>query len=82
MFLWIQKGTFKAYSLFAGILLFGYIRGYSSFIHIPNLYAPYSDRRPFWDRIDACDILDMDFMIVEGDFKTTFRGSEGWGRRF
>lgn len=48
---------FKAYRTVAGILLEGRLNGFSKFIRILNIYAPYQNRRSFWEHIKSIGLL-------------------------
>ena len=48
-------------------------------MHILNVYAPYKDRRQFWDRIDVSGLLSIDNLILDGDLNLTLHSFENWG---
>lgn len=74
--LWIAA---KAFEFFAGILLLANIRVFLGSIHILNIYAPYKDRRPFWNRFLSLELLELDLFLMGGDLNYTLCGDEVWG---
>jgi len=73
---WIQASAFKCY---AGILISASIRGQSTSLKMLNIYAPCRDRSPFWDRLFESELLDMDSVMLAGDFNVTLNADEVWG---
>lgn len=69
----------KAYRFFSGILLSGYWRGFRFRINIMNVYAPYSDRLKFWNRLHDCGYFLLSNLIMAGDFNVSFYAYEIWG---
>ena len=49
----------KAYKFFGGILLSGQLRGMEEPVNIINIYAPYCNRIPFWQRMMDSSILSL-----------------------
>jgi len=72
-------GDFKAFHTCAGIMVEGLIKGFSEVIRVLNIYAPYRDRLPFWERIVSHNILLLDNLIIGGDLNMTLGLSEVWG---
>lgn len=73
--------SFKAYSFFGGILLHGRLRGMDHTFNFINLYAPYVNRRSFWDRMVMTGIFHLHNLIIMGDFNATFNADEAWGNK-
>jgi hypothetical protein len=48
-------------------------------INLLNLYGPCSDRQFFWEKIEARGLLDLDNLIIAGDFNLTTSVGETWG---
>jgi len=61
---WIRA---KAYKCFAGIIISASIRGKSFPINILNTYAPYKNRIPFWEKLFASEIFDIESLVIAGD---------------
>lgn len=74
---WVNASAFKC---FAGILFSASIRGHNFSFNILNIYVPYKNRRPFWDRLFASEIFRLGFLIIAGDLNFTLSASECWGR--
>ena len=55
----------------AGLLIKGKLKGYSSMVHLLNIYGPYSQRRYFWDRILLLGLLSLPQLILDGDMNFT-----------
>jgi len=66
-------------SCFAGVLILAHFRGCLDPVHILNLYAPYRDRFPFRENFLSSELLDIDFLIIGGDFSCTSWNDEIWG---
>eukprot|EP00253_Pinus_taeda_P034108 PITA_34108 len=73
---WIKAVAFQC---FVGILILAYIRDSPDPIHILNIYAPYKDRYPFWEYFLSSELLDIDSLIIGGDFNCTLCNDEIWG---
>jgi len=69
----------KEYKCFAGILSLANIQGLSGSIYVLNIYAPYKDRYPFWNRFLSSDFLELDYLLIGGDLNCTLCGDEVWG---
>eukprot|EP00253_Pinus_taeda_P024733 PITA_24733 len=44
-----------------------------------NVYAPCRNRSPFWERLFASEILDIDSLLLAGDLNVTLSPDECWG---
>ena len=55
------------------------LKGFSSTIHILNIYGPYSKRKCYLDQLVASGILSDPTLIVVGDLNFTTSPSEFWG---
>lgn len=67
-----------AYKFFIDILFTGHIQGVYSHIHLLNLYAPWNERKVFWDWMEAYGILKIGSLIIVGDFNATISMEECW----
>ena len=73
--------SFKPHITCAGILLKGYLRGFEQ-LNLLNVYAPYNDRKEYWDRVDASGLLNLENLILAGDLNLTLHSFENWGTMF
>eukprot|EP00253_Pinus_taeda_P014722 PITA_14722 len=73
---WIKAVAFQCS---AGILILAYIRDYPDPVHILNIYAPYKDCYPFWEYFVSSELLDIDSLLMGGDFNCTLCNDEIWG---
>ena len=62
-----------------GILLEGRIQGFTNVIRILNIYAPYKDRRVFWENVEDSGVRSMQNLIVVGDLNFTMFSYENRG---
>lgn len=69
----------KVYKCFAGIIISASIRGKDFPINILNIYAPYKNRAPFWEKFFASDMFDIEHLIIAGDLNVTLSSNECWG---
>eukprot|EP00253_Pinus_taeda_P019806 PITA_19806 len=74
--LWIRA---SAYKCFAGILLSSTFRGHRLPIHILNIYAPYMNRHPFWDKFFCSNLCEIHHLMLVGDMNFTLCPEEVWG---
>lgn len=74
---WIKAATFQC---FADILIFAYFRDCTELVHILNIYAPYRQRFPFWEKFLSSKILDIDSLLIGSDFNCTLSNDETWGK--
>jgi hypothetical protein len=44
-----------------------------------NLYGPCSNRQHFWEKLEVRGLLDLDNLIIAGDFNLTTTVGETWG---
>lgn len=78
--LWDPKWiTVVAFQCFEGILILAYFHGSPKPIHILNIYAPYKDCSPFWEYFLSSEVLEIDSLLVGGDFNCTLCNDEIWG---
>lgn len=70
----------KAYKCCAGIIIAASIRGCDFPINIINIYASYKSRVPFWKRIFATDLFDIDHLLIAGDLNAALKSEEVWGQ--
>ena len=47
------------YKTCVSILPEGNIKGFNQVINILNIYAPYKDKRPFWENIESSGMLNL-----------------------
>ena len=73
---WIKASAFKCN---VGIFISASIRGHSTSLNMLNIYAPCRDRTPFWEWLFGSEILDMDRIMLAGDFNVTLNADEVWG---
>lgn len=73
---WIKA---KAYRCMASILILAQIRGHKNPINILNIYAPYKNRMPFWEKLFESKIFDIEFLLIAGDLNITLNMDEIWG---
>lgn len=74
---WIKA---KAYKCFVGILISAFLKGQSFNINILNTYAPYKNRLPFWEKLFASEIIELDSLMIVGDLNITLNFDECWGK--
>lgn len=60
-------------------MLTGHLRGLSETVNIINVYAPYGDRKSFWQNVQVEGLLNLDNLILVGDFNLVLNDSEVWG---
>ena len=48
-------------------------------VHLVNMYAPYKDRKPFWETVESSGVLRLKILIVGGDMNFTLFSNEVWG---
>eukprot|EP00253_Pinus_taeda_P027392 PITA_27392 len=73
---WIKA---KAYKCCAGILISASVRGHVFMLNFLNIYAPCRNRLPFWERLFASEILDIESLLLAGDLNVTLNPKECWG---
>eukprot|EP00253_Pinus_taeda_P002888 PITA_02888 len=73
---WIKARAFKCC---AGIMISGSVRGHANILNLLNVYGPCRNRSPFWERLFASDILEMDSLLLAGDMNFTLIQDECWG---
>ena len=44
-----------------------------------NMYAPYKERKSFWEAVDASGVLRLKNLIIGGDMNFTLFSNEVWG---
>lgn len=71
--------NFRAFTSVAGIILSGFQRGSTLRFQLINVYAPFTDRKGFWDRVDGSGIMDLSSLILAGNFNVTLEVDEVWG---
>lgn len=71
--------TFKTYKSAADILLSGFQKGSKIYLGLINVYAPYSDGKGLWGRVEDSGILDLSSLIMVGDFNLTMDQVDIWG---
>lgn len=49
-------------------------------INILNIYAPYKNRLPFWEKLFASEIFDIESLMIAGDLNVTLNPEERWGK--
>jgi len=64
-----------------GILIAAHLRGHRNPINILNIYAPYKNRWPFWDKLFESEILYIDFLMIAGDLNVSLSMEEIWGAK-
>jgi hypothetical protein len=75
------KADFKAFHIFAGIILEGRLKDFSSPMKLLNCYKPYKDKTSFWHLLEASSFLKEDNLIIGGDLNLTLSSGEIWGDR-
>eukprot|EP00253_Pinus_taeda_P020761 PITA_20761 len=73
---WIKA---KAFKCCAGIMMSALVRGHAFILNLLNVYAPCRNRSPFWERLFASEILDIDSLLLAGDLNVTLSPDECWG---
>ena len=63
--------SLKTYRVFSGIVLSSFYKGSTHWVRILNNYAPYSNQKNFWERLDDCGILDLHGIIIVDDLNLT-----------
>jgi len=66
---------FKSYISAVGLLLTGCIKGIKEDLKILNVYGPYNDREPFWNRLAGSGLLRDPYLILVGDLNFTLSSS-------
>lgn len=61
-----------------GILFKGISVGFSGVCNFFNVYAPYLNRRIFWDSPILLDILSLPNLVLASDFNLTLSDAEVW----
>eukprot|EP00253_Pinus_taeda_P023722 PITA_23722 len=69
----------KAYKCFAGIIISAAIRGFDIPLNILNLYAPYRNKNQFWSSFFSSAIVEIEHLVIAGDFNLTLHSNECWG---
>ena len=59
--------NFNHFKNFVGILLEGKVQGFEKSLNFLNIYAPYKDHRPFWDKNDDGGLLSLENMVIVGN---------------
>ena len=62
-----------------GILLEGRVQGFTDTVRLVNMYAPYKERKYFWEEFDAIGVLRLKNLIICGDMNFTLFSNEVWG---
>jgi len=70
---------FLSYIMVAWILLIGHIKVIELELKLLNVYGPYSDWLPFWDRLDKSGLLRDPNLILGGDLNFITSPLEAWG---
>eukprot|EP00253_Pinus_taeda_P002292 PITA_02292 len=73
---WIKA---KAFKCCVGIMMSALVRGHAFILNLLNVYAPCRNRSPFWERLFASEILDIDSLLLAGDLNVTLSPDECWG---
>ena len=77
---WNPKNYFfKPFMTCVRILLEGKVLGFEKFLHLLNIYAPYKDRKQFWDKIEVSCMLSVENLVIVGDLNMTLHSFENWG---
>ena len=58
------KAEMNSCSTFAGILLYGNLKGIHKNLRILNIYGPYQNRKIFWDQLALFSFLDDSYFIL------------------
>ena len=72
----LHKVKCRAFQTCAGLLVQVCIRGMSTPISILNVYGPYRDREPFWEKALRGGLLRILNLILGGDLNLTLYSSE------
>jgi len=70
-----------AYNLCVGIIMSGYKRGTTRQIRIMNIYALYTRRKQFWDRVTKYSVFGLSSIIIVGDLNFSMGPIEIWGNK-
>eukprot|EP00253_Pinus_taeda_P021713 PITA_21713 len=73
---WVKAIAFKCC---AGILITVSYRGTDLKLNLLNIYGPCKNRLPFWEKLFATEILDMESLIIASDLNMTLSADECWG---
>lgn len=73
---WIKARAFKCC---AGIMILATVRGHANILNLLNVYGPCRNRAPFWERLFAFEILEMESLLLAGDMNFTLSPDECWG---
>ena len=76
--LWNLSCDFKPYKS-TSILLEWRVQGIDDTVNLVNMYAPYKDRKPFWETVESSGVLRLKILIVGGDMNFTLFSNEVWG---
>lgn len=74
-----KDANLRTYHSCAGIFSIGTLRGFDRLLQLLNVYAPYHDRRVFWNRISDASMLLDSGLILGGDLNLTLSEAEIWG---
>ena len=77
----LHKVKCRAFHTCTGLLVQVSIRGMSAPISILNVYGPYRDREPFWEKALHGGLLRILNLILGGDLNLTLYSSEIWGKK-
>ena len=70
--------SLKPFRTCVAIMLEGEVQGFEKHLHLLNVYAPYKERRKFWDRIDVSGLLSLENLVITGDINLTLHSFENW----
>lgn len=69
----------KSFFVSSGLVLEVFVKGLNKTFKFLNVYGPYLDKRPNWDRIFQSTIILGPNLIIEGDLNFTLNSREIWG---